>query len=68
MFSYMKVHCPICKTEMNGMRGYGREAKCCDQECYQEWEWRKTLAILGKPYKPNPNGIGVFKAESGEST
>lgn len=46
-FSYMRVHCPICKSEMDGMRGYGREARCCDAECYREWEWRRTLAIMG---------------------
>jgi len=54
MFSFMRVHCPICKSEIDGMRGYGREAKCCDKECYEEWEWRKTLAIMGKPYRPKP--------------
>jgi len=51
IFSYMKVYCPICKAEMNGMNGYGRMANCCDKNCYDEWEWRKTLAICGKPYK-----------------
>ncbi len=52
IFGYMKVHCPICKAEMDGMHGYGREANCCDKECYEEWQWRKAGAILGKPYKP----------------
>jgi hypothetical protein len=52
MFSYMKVHCPICKAEMDGMKGYGREARCCGKECYEEWEWRKTLAIMNRPYQP----------------
>jgi hypothetical protein len=52
MFSVMKVYCPICRGDMDGMLGYGREAKCCDKECYEEWEWRKTLAILGKAYYP----------------
>lgn len=52
MFGYMKVRCPICGGEMDGMKGYGREARCCDKECYEEWEWRRTLAILNKPYTP----------------
>jgi hypothetical protein len=51
VFAYMKVYCPICKSEMDGMRGCGREANCCDRECYAEWEWRKTLAIMGRPYR-----------------
>lgn len=52
MFSYMKVFCPICCSEMDGMQGYGREARCCSKQCHDEWEWRKILAILGKEYTP----------------
>ncbi len=52
LFAYMKVHCPICRAELDGMHGYGREAKCCDRECYEEWEWRQTLAVMGMPYTP----------------
>ena len=54
IFGYMKTHCPICRGEMDGMKGYGREANCCDRECYEEWEWRRTLAIMHKPYTPRP--------------
>ena len=53
-FSKMLVYCPICRGEMDGMRGYGREANCCGKECYKEWEWRKTLGILGKEYYKRP--------------
>lgn len=53
-FSRMEVYCPICRQPMDGMRGHGREANCCGKECYLEWEWRKTLAIMGEPYKPQP--------------
>ena len=52
MFGYMKVHCPICCSEMDGMKGYGRETRCCGKKCFTEWEWRRTLAILNKPYVP----------------
>ena len=52
IFGYQKVHCPICKGEMDGMKGYGRESHCCDKECHDEWEWRRTLAIMKKPYTP----------------
>lgn len=54
MFSRMAVHCPICCGHMDGMKGYGRNARCCDKECYEEWNWRETLAIMGKPYTPRP--------------
>lgn len=49
-FSKMLVYCPICKQQMDGMLSYGREAHCCGKDCYEEWEWRRTLAILGKDY------------------
>lgn len=61
MFSRMAVFCPICRIEMDGMRGYGRTANCCDKECYDEWEWRKTLAILGKQYAPRENREQIGK-------
>jgi hypothetical protein len=49
-FSYMECYCPICRAEMDGMHGYGKE-NCCTLSCHEEWEWRRTLAILGKPYQ-----------------
>jgi len=54
MFSFMKTCCPICMAEMEWMRGYGRDARCCGKECYREFEWRRTLAIMGKSYYPQP--------------
>ena len=68
MFSYMLVHCPICRGEFDGMRGYGRADKCCCKQCYDEWEWRKTLAIMGKPYQPRKdttNGHGQAEDATG---
>lgn len=53
MFSKMDVYCPICRGPMDGMRGYGR-SHCCGKECHDEWEWRRTLAILEEPYRPQP--------------
>ena len=54
MFSYMKVHCPICRSEFDGIRSYGSQSHCCGKDCYDEWQWRRTLAIMGKPYEPQP--------------
>lgn len=51
---HCKVFCSICRTEMNWMTRYGREGTCCDKECHDEFEWRRTLAILGKPYYRDP--------------
>jgi len=63
VFSFMKVYCPICRSVMDGMRGYGREARCCDRDCYREWEWRRTLAIMGKPYTPQPKDDGLITTD-----
>ena len=47
----MKIHCCICKAEIDGSRDYGQSC-CCDRECFNEMEWRRTLSIMGKPYVP----------------
>lgn len=52
MPTYMKVYCPICKSEMDGMRAYGRESRCCGKVCHEEWEWRRALAVMGEQYRP----------------
>lgn len=66
VFGYMRVHCPICKAEMDGMNGYGREARCCDRECYEEWEWRRTFAITKKPYYPRPGSRWDDKTDAAD--
>ena len=51
-FSFMRVYCPICRQEMDGMKPYGSKSNCCGKKCNDEWMWRETLAILGKPPRP----------------
>ena len=46
------LHCPVCRDEFNYHRGYGREIRCCGKQCHDEAQWRLTLSILGKPYRP----------------
>lgn len=53
MYGYMKVHCPICRCEFDGMKPYGRRG-CCSKDCNREWQWRETLAIMNEQYKPDP--------------
>ena len=36
---------------------YGRDACCCGKDCWQEFDWRLTLSILGKPYTPDPKRL-----------
>ena len=57
MSSHMSVQCPICGKAMDGMHPYGRDSHCCSKDCNQEWEWRRTLAIMGKPYEPDPRKL-----------
>jgi hypothetical protein len=54
-YERMNVHCPICTKEMDGMRPYGHDSHCCTKACHDEWEWRRTLAILKQPYRPKAN-------------
>jgi hypothetical protein len=42
------VYCPICRNLFDWMRGYGRDCRCCCKECHDDFEWRRTHAILGK--------------------
>lgn len=51
----LTVLCPICGRDMNWLEGYGRPARCCGRDCYDEFEWRYALAIVGKSYRPKQN-------------
>lgn len=54
MFSRNDVRCCICQEGMDYQQRYGRESCCCSQACWNEFEWRQTLSILGKEYYPDP--------------
>lgn len=54
MFTRCEIKCCICGGSMDWMRGYGRDQRCCGRECHQEFDWRRTLASLGKDYYPDP--------------
>jgi len=59
VFSMQKVRCMICGTEFetdfNQIGGWGAEKQACSPACFEELQWRHALAMLGKPYKPNPS-------------
>lgn len=61
MFSYMKVYCPICRIEMDGMRTYG-ESNTCGRDCHREWGWRRALAICNESYRPDQTHIEFHDA------
>ena len=57
MFSRCSLHCPVCRSEFDWMKRYGRDFGCCSKECHDEAEWRHTLAIMGKPYRQQPDKV-----------
>ena len=45
------------------MKAYGRVPCCCGKVCWNEWEWRRALAILGKEYYRDPKCLPQAFAE-----
>ena len=51
LFSNQQVHCNVCgKPFETQFRLY--DGRFCSQECCDEYNWRKTLSIMGKAYYP----------------
>lgn len=50
MFAECLIQCCICGKPMDWMQRYGMDQGCCSKVCYDEFDWRRTLAILGKQY------------------
>ncbi len=66
MFSRCETKCPICGGLMDWMKRYGRECGCCGSECYREFEWRRTLAVIGKDYYPDPRKSGLVDGRNAD--
>lgn len=52
-YSKQKIFCNACGKEMNEVyhKVIGRECKCCSMECVREYNWRRTLSIMGEEYR-----------------
>jgi len=66
LFSKQKWFCNVCGVEqfsyLNPNRYVG--AMLCSPACSQEFEWRRTLAILGKEYYPRTcTTTGITKTD-----
>lgn len=49
----MNVFCNACGTEIStDFQHFG--GKVCSMECFREFQWRKTLSMLGIEYYPDP--------------
>jgi hypothetical protein len=54
MYSKQVVYCNCCgrKLEIELPKMMGNLFRCCSIECIQEMNWRETLSIMGKEYRP----------------
>ena len=50
LFTKQPMRCCICAVGFVA----DPEKPICSIECHEEWEWRKTLFIRGKPYYEHP--------------
>lgn len=57
MSSQCLLMCPVCGVTYDWLRSYGGDIRCCSKECHTEAEWRRTLAIMGEPYRPDPKRV-----------
>jgi hypothetical protein len=55
-YSKQKVFCRVCaapmETDFSHSPAQGTDGACCGVWCVRELWWRRTLAIMGKPYRP----------------
>jgi len=52
-FTKQKVFCNVCGKDFETSFGlYG--GVVCGSDCFNELEWIKTLSIMGREYRPQP--------------
>jgi hypothetical protein len=51
VFDTFKAFCVICRTKFRAEPLAGTQF-ACSRRCLDEYHWRRTLAMLGKPYRP----------------
>jgi hypothetical protein len=56
-FSKQIVYCNVCGTKMSTeIAQLGKfDGRFCSMDCLREFEWRRTLSLMGKEYYPKPN-------------
>ena len=54
LFSKQTVYCNICGAKMFVAiaKSGNFDGRFCSIECLREFEWRKTLSIMGEEYHP----------------
>lgn len=51
LFTVCETSCCICTSRMDFNHRYGSDGCCCSKDCYEELNWRKSLSVLGQPYR-----------------
>ena len=55
-FTSMEMFCCVCGTRFGWTPVIPfANYMVCSRECYKEFEWRRTLSLMNKPYEPDPN-------------
>lgn len=54
-YSEQEQFCRACGTKFHAqlVSGYASRG-CCSKDCFEEYNWRETLSIMGKDYYPQP--------------
>ena len=52
LFSKQIFYCRACGKEMLVSVQAPYKYQVCDEVCWEEFDWRETLSILGKEYYP----------------
>jgi hypothetical protein len=53
-YTDQKWFCQACGREMNAPLTGRWHNRTCSGRCFYEFEWRRTLSIMGKEYYPDP--------------
>jgi len=62
IFSKQIMYCNTCGKELStDFSKY--EGRFCNSTCSEEFNWRKTLSMLGKPYRDHHSKVCDAKQE-----
>ena len=64
LFSAQECYCRTCGAKLFRVLSAPGMTEFCDLKCLDEFQWRKTLSTLGKPYRYEP--IHLTHAVAGE--
>ncbi len=57
IFKAQPMYCCICGKQITFSFNY-QGIPLCDSKCYDEYQWRKTLYIMGEQYHPKQQKEG----------